>query len=256
MAIIWQESRDGTHYQVRTAGKTIRLYTDKVLHSQYNPQNKLTGSVWDLLFLPALCLTKKKSLRVLVLGVGGGAVIHMMDDFFDCESITGIEMNSTHIEISKKYFDLKSEKINLIEADAISWVETYTDKNKDNEKFDIIIDDLFYEEAGEPVKVAEPNATWFYHLYSLLKPSGILIMNFVGRHSAMSAAPIHDDEVAKLLPYGLHLTTPYYENHVLAFSSEKLQSRVIRKEINQHDKLKFLKRNLRFSCRTLCNRSN
>ena len=116
MAIIWQETRDETHYQVRTAGKTIRLYTDKVLHSQYNPQNKLTGSVWDLLFLPALCLKKKKALRVLVLGVGGGAVIHMMDDFFDCESITGIEMNSTHIEIAQKYFGLNSGNNSPIRA--------------------------------------------------------------------------------------------------------------------------------------------
>jgi spermidine synthase len=251
MAIIWQETYDGTHYQVRTAGKTIRLYTDKVLHSQYNPHKKLTGSVWDLLFIPALCLTKKKSLRVLVLGVGGGAVIHMMDDFFDCESITGIEMNATHIEISKKYFSLNSKKIKLIESNAISWVERYTSRSENNEKFDIIIDDLFYEEEGEPIKVAAPDATWFYHLYSLLKPKGIIIMNFVDRHCAMSAAPIHDDKVAKLLPYGLHLTTPYYENHVLAFSSENLQTGSIRKEINRHDILKLLKNNLRFSCRNI-----
>ena len=49
MAIVWQDTRDGTHYQVRTAGKTLRLYTDGVLHSQYNPVKRLTGSVWDLL---------------------------------------------------------------------------------------------------------------------------------------------------------------------------------------------------------------
>ncbi|HCM06551.1 MAG TPA: class I SAM-dependent methyltransferase, partial [Oceanospirillales bacterium] len=48
MAIVWQETRNGTHYEVRNAGKTLRLYTDKVLHSQYNFDKKLTGSVWDL----------------------------------------------------------------------------------------------------------------------------------------------------------------------------------------------------------------
>lgn len=249
MAVIWQENRDGIHYQVRTAGKTIRLYTDKVLHSQYNPHKKLTGSVWDLLFLPALCLANKKSLRILVLGVGGGAVIHMMDDFFDCQSITGIEMNSTHIEIAKKYFSLNGNNIDLIEADAISWVENY--RGKSNEKFDIIIDDLFYEEDAEPMKVAPPNATWFYHLYSLLKPQGIIIMNFVGRDAAMSSAPIHDAHIDELLPYRLHLTTPYYDNHVLAFSNGELKTRDIRAEINRHDKLKLLKNNLRFSCRNI-----
>ena len=108
MAIIWQETRDGTRYQVRSAGKTIRLYTDNVLHSQYNPSKKLTGSVWDLLFLPALCLTQKKPLRVLVLGVGGGAIMHMMNDFFNCEKIIGLELNPTHIEVAHNYFALSS----------------------------------------------------------------------------------------------------------------------------------------------------
>ena len=244
MAIIWQETRDGICYQVRTAGKTIRLYTDNVLHSQYNPTKKLTSSVWDLLFLPALCLPQDKPLRVLVLGVGGGAVMHMMNEFFHCEKIIGLELNSTHIEISKKYFSLNNDVFEIVEADAISWVENYH-----HEKFDVIIDDLFYEEEGEPIKVAVPNATWFYHLYSQLKPKGLVIMNFVGRHSAMSASPLHDDGVQKLLPYGLHLTTPFYDNHVLAFSSQMLHSRTIRKVINQHEKLSALKKNLRFSCR-------
>jgi len=246
MAIIWQETREGTRYQVRSAGKTLRLYTDSVLHSQYNPARKLTGSVWDLLFLPALCLVQDKPLRVLVLGVGGGAIMHMMNDFFNCENIIGLELNPTHIEIAQRYFSLNSNEFELIQADAIAWIEQYR-----GEKFDVIIDDIFYEEEGDPVKVATPNATWFYNLYSQLKPKGMVIMNFVGRHSAMSAAPIHDDEVRKLLPYGLHLTTPHYDNHVLAFSSQPLDSRVIRTTINRHEKLKLLKNNLRFSCRSL-----
>ncbi|MBL4798434.1 MAG: methyltransferase domain-containing protein [Oleispira sp.] len=250
MANIWQETREGTHYQVRNAGKTLRLYTDNVLHSQYNPQKKLTGSVWDLLFLPVLCLEKTRPLRVLVLGVGGGAVMQMLNEFFHCEKITGIEMNATHIEIAKKYFNLNGKNIELVEADALTWVKNNSTRNN-NEKFDIIIDDLFYEEDGEPMKVAAPNATWFYQLYSLLMPKGLLVMNFVGRRSAMSSAPIHDDEVSKLLPYGLHLTTPHYDNHVLAFSSEKLPAGNIRKAINRHEKLKLLKNNLRFSCRSL-----
>ena len=244
MAIIWQDTREGIHYQVRNAGKTLRLYTDNVLHSQYHPDKKLTGSVWDLLFLPALCLPVKKPLRILVLGVGGGAVMHMMNEFFNCEKIIGLELNPTHIEIAREIFAIKGSRFELIETDAIDWVKNYK-----GEQFDLIIDDLFYELEGEPVKVASPDATWFYHLFSQLKSQGMVIMNFVGRHSAMSASPLHDDNVQKLLPFGLHLTTPYYDNHVLAFSSEKLHSSLIRKTINQHDKLKRLKQNLRFSCR-------
>jgi spermidine synthase len=245
MAILWQETRDGTLYQVRSAGKTLRLYTDNVLHSQYNPDKKLTGSVWDLLFLPALAKKTEKPLRVLVLGVGGGAVIHMLNEFLACEKIIGIELNPTHIEIAKNFFSLSSENIELIEADAICWVEN------SKEKFDIIIDDLFYEEDDEPVKVAVPNATWFYNLYSLLRPCGLIIMNFVARHTAMTAAPLYDDYVAKLLPNTLHFTTPHYDNHVLAFSKNELNAKSIRLAIDQHEDLKKLRKYLRFSCRAL-----
>lgn len=249
MAIVWQEKHNGTLYQVRSAGKTLRLYTDNVLHSQFNPNKKLTGSVWDLLFLPALCRQSDKPLRILVLGVGGGAVIHMLNEFLSCEKIIGIELNPIHIKIAKKYFSLSAENIELIEADAISWIENST-KNS-TEKFDIIIDDLFFEEDNEPVKVAAPNATWFYNLYSLLKPNGLIIMNFVGRKSAMLAAPLYDDHVAKLLPNTLHFTTPYYDNHVLAFSKQALDSKAVRQKINQHENLRMLKKHLRFSCRSL-----
>ncbi len=38
---------------MRTAGKTLRLYTDGVFHSQFNPNHAVTGGVWDALMLPA-----------------------------------------------------------------------------------------------------------------------------------------------------------------------------------------------------------
>lgn len=251
MAIVWQEKRNGIVYQVRNAGSTLRLYTDNVLHSQYNPNNKLTGSVWDLLFLPALCHPSEKPLRILVLGVGGGAVIQMLNEFMNCEQIVGLELNPTHIEIAQRFFSLSASNIQLIEADAIQWVEKKSNEIKRTEKFDIIIDDLFFEENNEPVKVAPPNATWFYNLYSLLKPGGQIIMNFVGRHSAMTAAPLYDDFVAKLLPNTLHLTTPHYDNHVLAFSKQVINSKVMKEKIQQHKDLKDLQQYLRFSCRSL-----
>jgi spermidine synthase len=250
MAIVWQKKHQGTQYQVRRAGQTLRLYTDNVLHSQFNPKKKLTGSVWDLLFLPALSLPKDKPLRILVLGVGGGAVIHMLNEFLNCEKIIGLELNPIHIQVAEKHFAVKGDNIELIQDDAIKWVKNFKAK-KGADKFDLIIDDLFYEEDGEPVKVAPPNSAWFYQLFSLLKPKGSIIMNFVGRHTAMKAAPLYDDYAAKLFPHGLHFTTPYYDNHVLAFSSQALTSKLIRQAIDQHEDLKQLKKHLRFSCRTL-----
>ena len=195
MAIVWESVRDGVQYQVRKAGQSLRLYTDGVLHSQYHPARCLTGSVWDLLFLPALALPENKKLDVLVLGVGGGAVMHMVNEFFTVNSVTGIELNPVHIEIAENAFGVSGKPFNLIEADAVEWVTEYSGR-----KFDLIIDDLFREEDGEPVKVVAPDNTWFFHLFGMLKPGGVIVMNFVGKKEAMKSAPLHDEVVGRMLP--------------------------------------------------------
>ena len=53
MAVLFEKVANGRVYQVRSAGNSRRLYTDGVFHSQYNPNHIITGSVWDLLFLPS-----------------------------------------------------------------------------------------------------------------------------------------------------------------------------------------------------------
>ena len=37
MALLWEKRAAGVHYSVRNAGNTVRLYTNGVLHTQYNP---------------------------------------------------------------------------------------------------------------------------------------------------------------------------------------------------------------------------
>ena len=265
MAIIWQTERNDVTYQVRQAGNSLRLYTDQVLHSQYNTKTGLTGSVWDLLCLPVLAHpsfnassadssisspnNSTKSMRVLLLGVGGGAVMNMLEQFFNVEKITGVELNPVHIEIARDVFGVQGQTFELVEADALQYVKDYgSDPKVEAEKFDIIIDDLFFEEDGEPIKVAAPDATWFYQLYSLLKPKGLIIMNFVGQQAAFGSAPLHHTHVHSLLTHALHFTTPFYDNHVLAFSSEDISHKMLKQNLKQHPELSKKSKQLRFNC--------
>ena len=57
MALLWSHREKGVLYQVRAAGSSRRLYADGVLHTQFNPRRIVTGSVWDLLWLPVFFLT-------------------------------------------------------------------------------------------------------------------------------------------------------------------------------------------------------
>jgi len=156
MAIVWSKETAGTLYEVRSAGNSLRLYTNGVFHSQYNASQPLTGHVWDLLMLPAFFYPANTIKRVLVLGVGGGAVLHMLRQFVMPGEIVGVELNPRHIYVARRFFNLKHKSIKLIEADAIEWLKKYR-----GDKFDMIIDDLFAEHKGEPVAVVKANRHWF-----------------------------------------------------------------------------------------------
>ena len=88
MAVVWQTVERGDHYQVRTAGHSVRLYKNDVFHSQWNETRPLSGGVWDLLFLPSLFVPSGSVKRVLVLGVGGGAVIRQYLTFLPIEPVS------------------------------------------------------------------------------------------------------------------------------------------------------------------------
>src|SRR5690606_3379912 len=117
MAIVWEKRVNKRLYQVRQAGESLRLYTDGTFHSQYNPRWPLNGSIWDLLILPALFCPEKVQ-RVLVLGVGGGAVIRQLEQLVKPTTIVGIELDPVHIRVAREHFGLgKLPGVTLVEAD-------------------------------------------------------------------------------------------------------------------------------------------
>lgn len=233
MAILWQKIIKNTRYEVRTAGQTMRLYTDGVFHSQFNPEHAVTGGVWDLLMLPALFYSEGSIQRVLVLGVGGGAVIHQLQRYIKPIEIIGIELNPVHIMLAKKYFGITPKLAKLVEADAVSWLENYS-----GPPFDMIIEDLFGEEDGEPVRVVKPNKKWLEKLNQHLAPNGVLVMNFIGTKDLKNSAAVAYKKISRLFKSSFQFTLTYYVNAVGAFLKIPVTSQILRQNIKNIRKLK------------------
>ncbi len=226
MAIVWQRRVAGVSYQVRSAGNSLRLYTDGVFHSQYNPGQLLTGHVWDLLMLPAFFHDPLTIRRVLVLGVGGGAVIHQLRHFARVPDIVGIELNPVHISVGRRFFRLRGKGISLVEADAVKWLKDYR-----GEPFDMIIDDLFSEQEGEPVPVVDASREWFATMLRHLNDEGMIVRNFISRDALMRSAPVTNTAVAKKFSSVFQLTSHYNENFVGAFLRRSSSSRELRERL-------------------------
>ncbi len=223
MAIIWSRRLSGVQYEVRSAGNSLRLYTDGVFHSQYNPYRLITGHVWDLLMLPAFFYPANTIRRVLVMGVAGGAVLHQLRHFVAPAEIIGVELNKQHVSIGRRFFDLNKAPISLVEADAVAWLENYQ-----GEPFDMIIDDMFAEEDGEPVPVKEASAEWFACMHRHLGKEGLIVRNFINRKALLRSAPVVDAQTRENFKSIFQFTSQYNENFVAAYLKTAASARQLR----------------------------
>lgn len=226
MAVIWRRQTESSLYEVRLAGNSRRLYKDGVFHSQWNHTRPLSNGVWDLLFLPALFNEPQSIKRVLVLGVGGGAIINTFSSLLEPVEIVGVELDPIHIDITRRHFLLPDAPATIHKADALDWVGRYR-----GERFDVVIEDLFTEQSGEPVKVVASSQSWFRKLRKLLHPGGVLVINFEGPEQMRASGEAYRATLGSDEDIRYQFTQPTYGNSVCAFlrqpgSPAKLRSRL------------------------------
>jgi len=212
MAIIWRREVEGVVHEVRTAGASLRLYTGGVFHSQYNPNHPVGGNVWDLLMLPAFFLDPGRIRRALILGVGGGAVMRQLEYFLSPATIIGVDINPRHLYIAKRFFKVRGKPYTLVEADAIEWVKEYR-----GEPFDLIIEDLYGESAGHPVRAAKPDSCWLNQQARLLTGHGALVMNFVDWQELKASAWFDHQGVRQKFPQAWCMSMNAYDNTIGVF---------------------------------------
>ncbi|MEE9343671.1 MAG: class I SAM-dependent methyltransferase [Gammaproteobacteria bacterium] len=214
---MWQTVKNKTRYEVRSAGNTRRLYTNGVLHTQYNPEKAVTGNIWDLLFLPALLRPDATIKRILILGVGGGAVVNLLNRYIQPNRVIGVDLSKIHLRIARDFFSVKGANIQLIRANAVDWVSRYR-----GQPFDYIVEDLFVDEEGEPVRAVEMDKTWAARLFRILNKEGVLVMNFESTAELKKSALFTCEAVNKSLHSLLVLKSPQNENSVAVLSRKPL----------------------------------
>ena len=188
----------------------------------------MSGGVWDLLFIPSLFLPEGTVKRVLLLGVGGGAVIRQYLTFLPIEAMTGVELDPTHIKVARQHFGVRQRNVELISADAINWVASYRGPG-----FDIVIEDLFTEREGEPVRVIQASEDWFGSLRSLLRPGGALIINFEDSAQLRASGAAYQKAVGGGVNCVYGFTLPSYGNCVGAFLPTVIPRTILRSRLDK-----------------------
>ena len=214
--VVWQHHKDNNHYQLRKAGNSLRLYRNKVFHSQYNGGRFLNGGVWDMLWLPIFFRPVDRPLRILMLGLGAGAAIKKIQQFACIGKVIAVDTDAIHIHIAKKFMGLTDATISLQKADAEQWLVSY-----DGPAFDVIIDDLFYEQDGEPLRAVDfhnNNGAWLSLLKRHLLKGGLLIANCTTPAEARSLVK-KTPPSRRAFKYGMRFSKSAYAN-ILAVVSD------------------------------------
>lgn len=227
MALLWSHEVDGSYYEVRSAGASIRLYRNGVNHSQWNPDRPLSGSIWDLITLPALHRPEGSIENALMLGFGAGAVARQLCELAGVQRLVGVELDPMHLSIAQGFFEC-SDNCELVAGDAVEWVQ---DEGQEP-SYDLIIDDLYSEEEGVPVRCAPLGVEWFRSLAGLLHPGGILVLNMIEPERVDSLPMFKDKALKQRLPYRVMYQISGYENRVVAFSDQPFSSKDLKEALH------------------------
>jgi len=109
--------------------------------------------------------------NILVLGVAGGTVIHLLHAMYPDAKITGVDIDKTMIDIGKKYFGLGSVPgLSLVTDDAKNYIQN------NRKQWDMIVIDLFVG-ASIPPFVGEE--TFLLQMKKYLSSKGNILINYL-----------------------------------------------------------------------------
>ncbi|MEK7060734.1 MAG: methyltransferase domain-containing protein [Patescibacteria group bacterium] len=117
-------------------------------------------------------ISKEKNVNnILVLGVAGGAIIHMLHDMYPKAYITGVDIDAVMIEIGNKYFELSSiKKLKLVVEDAKDYVKNC------KTIYDCVVIDLF---IGRDIPAFVSKIYFLRRVKKLLSSSGFVFINYL-----------------------------------------------------------------------------
>jgi spermidine synthase len=140
-----------------------------------------------------------KPKRVIVLGLGGGGLIHALRNYDRGINVTAVELRAGVIEIAKRYFQLPiGKKLFLIHQDATEFLV-----QRDHKKADVIFADIYGADGVDENQLTE---TFIANAASMIKAEGYLVLNCWKEHSQnrelLALLQIHFVEVRACLTGG------------------------------------------------------
>jgi spermidine synthase len=114
--------------------------------------------------------------QVLIVGLGGGAMIHFYEHYDPEVKLDAVEIDEKVVQVADKYFDVRTQKnTNIITEDAFKYFKT----NKT--RYDVIYMDAFLKPSEQTDATGQPlrlkTIDFYKGLREHLTPEGIVVIN-------------------------------------------------------------------------------
>jgi spermidine synthase len=182
--------------QVIEIGQTLKLSVNNVVQS-VNPHSPVVQRmIWGK--TAALLKEIAPSLRnILILGLGGGTVQHLIAKQFPELYITTVEIDPVMVDVAKKFFHV-SEIPNhrIIVADACRVIASPEDFGISFHYFDAVMVDIF---CGDKYPDLGRSGTFLDGLTKIVLPGGFVIFNRIYTHAHQEDVNIFIENVEGFL---------------------------------------------------------
>jgi len=180
-AIEADATSDYSHIRIRRQGAMrsmnfVRDNGEELVQSVCNTKRpyELLTPYSRLMFSSYLFLPQQK--RVLIVGLGGGAMVHFYEHYDPGVKVDGVEIDPKVVELADKYFDVRTQKnTKIITEDAFKYLK------EDTARYDVIYMDAFLKPSESTDATGAPRrlkTTEFYKgLREHLSPDGIVVIN-------------------------------------------------------------------------------
>lgn len=163
-------------------GDRIDLDVEGATYATWHPARLLTGYSWDALSMACLLRSGGPPASILMLGLGGGTVARQLRRFLPDVRLVGVEIDPGVVDVARRHLHLDDSDVEVHVADAYAWLAG------SDERFDVVIDDLFLTGATDVVRSRVPEGDTLALVRRRVAVGGLVVANLItdtGEHAAV-----------------------------------------------------------------------
>lgn len=185
------DSKYNGHIKVVQFGSTLKIKVDGIDQS-LNPDSPACARLYWGKVIEVLKENAPDMKNMLILGLGGGTIPHLVSRSFPDTKMTAVELDPTMVDIARQYFEIdKIPNLRVINDDAMRVVIEPDQFEIPEHSFDVMLVDIY---VGQKYPDLGKSGNFVAALKKLMKTNGLLVFNRI-------YVDEHQDEVNTFIDY-------------------------------------------------------